>query len=373
MKTTFQSILLGAFVLTSFNNIAASNIIGKFADASHNGKLVYLQTLDKGKDEHINIDSTVVKNGSFKFSALATDTPKVRFISLDRKYWPALIILEKGQIEITVDTLLKVSVKGTPLNIAYQDCQDKNDIINQKGRAIFLKLQDSKSKGVLTDDIYKESLKERLNLLDAYENNIIELIKANAQNSVGEYLLLEVGQAYIRPEKMSPLFDMLRPDFRKSERVQIMENRSRACERTAVGKPFSDVKGVDINGKATALSDYVGKGSFVLLDFWASWCGSCRERIPEIKSLYEKYKNKGLVIVGISFDNKMDQWKRATAEENILWPQLSDLKDRSEASVVYGVHSIPQLMLVDKNGIIIDRDLSCDYYALGFKLSEIFR
>ncbi|MNY25738.1 Thiol:disulfide interchange protein TlpA [compost metagenome] len=101
-----------------------------------------------------------------------------------------------------------------------------------------------------------------------------------------------------------------------------------------------------------SLKDF--KGKYVLVDFWASWCGPCRADAPELKDVYEKMKGKNISFVSISLDSDKGKWQQALAEENMAWPQLSDLKgDQNTASLAYKVKGIPAKFLIDPNGIII--------------------
>ena len=105
-------------------------------------------------------------------------------------------------------------------------------------------------------------------------------------------------------------------------------------------------------GETLALSSLRGK--VVLIDFWASWCGPCRKENPNVKIIYDKYKDKGFEIYGVSLDNNGDQWKAAIAKDGLGWKHVSDLGGwKSSAAQLYQVHSIPQTFLLDKEGRIV--------------------
>ena len=136
------------------------------------------------------------------------------------------------------------------------------------------------------------------------------------------------------------------------------------------GAELIDFELTDEVGAKHRLSEYIGNGHYVLVDFWASWCGPCRQEMPNVLAAYERFHERGFDILGLSFDNNREAWLKAIADLGMTWPQLSDLKGwKSLAAQMYDVRAIPFTLLFDPEGKVVDANLRGE--ALTKKLEEL--
>jgi len=143
-------------------------------------------------------------------------------------------------------------------------------------------------------------------------------------------------------------------------------------KKTGVGAQYTDIALNTPEGKLIRVSDFVTKNKVTMIDFWASWCGPCRQEMPNVIKAYNEYKDKGFAVVGVSLDSDKEAWKGAIQKLGIPWAQMSDLKGwQSAGAALYNVRSIPATILIDQNGKIIAKDLRGE--ELEAKLKEILK
>lgn len=191
----------------------------------------------------------------------------------------------------------------------------------------------------------------------------------------GLYLLIQDGSYVLKPNVWIEFCTKLEAGLseRNHANTFLMEHLTRtktnmvARAKTDVGCKFSDFS-VEYEGKTMHLSDYVGRGNYVLVEFWASWCAPCRAEIPNLIANYNKYKDSGLVVLGVASWDKPDATLKAIEEEKIPYPQI--INSQKIATDIYGITGIPEIILFAPDGTIVARGLRDK--AIGAKLSEIY-
>ncbi|MDU1889099.1 MAG: TlpA disulfide reductase family protein [Dysgonomonas sp.] len=310
------------------------------ADSAMIGKIAYLIDYNTS----LNIDSARIDSGKFVFKGIA-DSVRYCRISIGREY--ASLILEGGNIVVDME---KHNATGTPLNEILTNYNQKRDSIILFSYNMHKTLKEEKDPAKLKekiDSFYSE-------WKPAYENIIDNAFDANKDNLVGMVVASDISRN-ASTGRMDTIFSMLGKDILARNMVQTMVARNELLKKTAPGQKFTDFAIVQKDGSEDSLSDYAGKGKYVLVDFWASWCGPCRDETPYLKELYKKYKGDKFEIVGVAVWDGMDNSLKAIKEDNISWPQI--LGAGEIAQKAYGVNGIPHIMLIGPDGTILERNL----------------
>lgn len=365
-KLIYLFIVAGALLSCQNKNYTIS---GTVAGDAYEGTNVYLQQMTD--DAMVATDTAVVQNGVFSFSG-AADTTVLRFIALDATVNPQQesripVLVEPGKLEVTFDTV--VTVKGTKVNDAYTNFRLQQRELVQNIRGIIGQFNSENAAGTMTESRDAE-LKQSYDEISSQLTDLnFNFIKENIGNKLGEYVF-QGSSSMFEPEQQKEILDLASDEFKAGENIQRVIKRLENLENVAVGKKFVDFTLKDTQGNEVSLSDYAGKGNYVLVDFWAAWCGPCRQEMPNVVEAYSKYKAKGFEVVGVSLDQEHDRWTQGIKDLNMTWPQMSDLQYWESPIVdLYAINGIPHTILLDKDGTIIEKNLRGE--ALDAKLAEL--
>jgi thiol-disulfide isomerase/thioredoxin len=198
-------------------------------------------------------------------------------------------------------------------------------------------------------------------------DNIKQLVVQHKDDAAAIPLLLMLDDNMIEPETLLSLINQSCTEVQYHPNIVKVKKKAEAALSQKEGKMFKDFA-VEYNGKTTRLSDYVGRGQYVLADFWASWCGPCRQQIPDLIGLYQQYKEKGLTVLGIAFRDKPEETEQAIRDLGIPYPQI--INTQNIPATLYGIDALPHTILFAPDGTIIARNIYGE--ELKEKLKEIF-
>ncbi len=362
------AITLGILFFVSCNSKPEGfTINAKVTGELDNGTNVYLKTTDS-LNQLIDIDTTTVQDGTFSFAG-AQSSPQLHYIFVESNRGNIPFILENGDIDLRFqkDSMNYARLKGTPQNELFMNFLGESRKLSERARSM---QNDMRNAAQQQDTATVTSLREEyIEFQDEVKTFNVDFAKENPNALISVLILGNLMLNKSLPnDEIKAIYKALTPEMKQSEPGVKLGEQLDKIKTTEIGGIAPEFSAPTPNGELLALSDV--KGKLTLIDFWAAWCRPCRAENPNIVSVYNKYHDKGLNVIGVSLDARAEDWKKAIENDGLAWNHISNLKRfQDPVAQLYNINAIPAAFLIDENGVIVAKDLRGP--ALEQKVAEL--
>ena len=354
---------------------APYTINGELKNFTNEEKSVYLFYQKDGKRA---MDSAQVVNGKYAFKGMVSEAMSANILGMKpgpRGVNPKLVttvFLEPGTINVAhIDSFSNIKVTGSPANMEFEKLNARMKPFNEKNKSMEAAYMAARAQG---DQATMMKIQEEAQQQDSVikEDVYLAYFNSNPTSPIALYTLQQYLPYDIDADKVEPMYNKLSAKTKQSASGQALKATLDVARQTGIGKAAPDFTQNDTLDKPVQLSSLRGK--YVLVDFWASWCGPCRKENPNVVKAFNTYKDKGFTVLGVSLDQPgaKDKWLKAIHDDGLTWTQVSDLQGWANAAAkAYGVKAIPQNFLVDPQGKIVGKNLRGE--ELEKKLAEVLK
>lgn len=351
MKRIFLIAIAGLATLASCKNNKEFTIEGKIENAGLIKK-VLLYEMDQLVDS-----AFLSESNEFKFTRVSPDPSFYTLLAGEKNF---LIVAKNGdELEFETnltDTTNTYKIDGSSDS---EKIRDFNKISNDYGK-IYQQIQADYNRVVnenpeAKDSVYNALMPRFQKNMDAFSKEALKFAEDNKDNLAGFYAVGTIDQQRYEQDLIK-YADELKGKFPKNKAVESFLTRMMEVKPVSVGQPAPQFELPTPDGKMVKLSDL--KGKYVLLDFWASWCAPCREENPNLVKQYNRFKDKGFTVLGVSLDKGKEPWVKAIEDDQLTWTHVSELKEwDGQVSTQYKVEGIPASFVLDPAGKIIAKNL----------------
>jgi peroxiredoxin len=318
-------------VAVASNEVAAGYVISGATEGYEDGTVVDLLNGNTRMPE----TTTTISKGKFIIKG-KVDMPDFKLLTFNKSSSFVLLFLDNSNVSITLkkDDFDKASVSGSP---SHNDFMEYSQI-SKPYEPLF--------QGQPADPAMAQKC---ISVLTEFVDQ-----KRNA--FITPLAIFRIHQLNSDKDMMERLFSLLSDEVKASSIGSYIAQQIAEAKKDPMGKVIPDFEQADVDGNMVSIKSYRGK--YVLIDFWASWCGPCRGENPNVVAAYNKYKDKNFTVLGVSLDKTKGPWVDAIKKDGLTWQQVSDLKGWSNAvAQMFGIQSIPQNFLVDPSGVVIGKNL----------------